>query len=109
MGGDSELERAVEVDDTHHKILKHDVVDFMFDDEAAAHRDKGMLMHHASVVPESEEKHSDTTQQHIQMLKEQLEQPGNEYDDRSAGKNAAATGSASRGTGEMPTNLQLGG
>lgn len=30
---------------------------------------------HASVVPESEEKHSDTTQQNIQMLKEELERP----------------------------------
>ena len=30
---------------------------------------------HASVVPESEEKHSDTTQQNIQMLKDQLEKP----------------------------------
>ena len=35
MGGDSELERAVGMDDTHHKLLKNDVVDFMFQEEDA--------------------------------------------------------------------------
>jgi len=35
--------------------------------------DKRLLTDHASVVPESEEKHSDTTQQNIQMLKDQLD------------------------------------
>ena len=62
-----------------------------------------MLMHHASVVPESEEKHSDTTHQHIQMLKEQLEKPIHDYDDLTSVK---AIGS-NLGE-ELPTNLQIG-
>ena len=67
MGGDSELER-----EDHSQNLKNEVTEFMFTQGDIGH--KIMVENHTSVVPDSDEKHSDTTQQNIQMLKDQLDQ-----------------------------------
>ena len=62
LAGDSDVERGDD-ETTSQKLLKNDVVEFMFEQEDESRNNKRVLgEHHASVVPESEEKHSDTTQ-----------------------------------------------
>ena len=67
-------------DAASHQLMKSEVADFMFTQnhqgvETIAGTGVLLAENHASVVPDSEEKHSDTTQQNIQMLKDQLEKP----------------------------------
>ena len=69
-------------DPVSHQLIKSEVGDFMFTQTHHGVAEPGenaatlqFQENHASVVPESEDKHSDTTQQNIQMLKDQLEKP----------------------------------